>query len=129
MIGTVCLIPVSYTHLLNREIAEEILKMHDMIIDSVENGKRAVEVFEASVPGKYDAILMDIQMPVLDGYEATAAIRSLNRDDARTIPILALTANAFAADVGRAHSVGMNDHIAKPIDVSHLFGTLQKWIQ
>ena len=114
---------------LNREIAEEILKMHDMIIDSVENGKRAVEVFEASVPGKYDAILMDIQMPVLDGYEATAAIRSLNRDDARTIPILALTANAFAADVGRAHSVGMNDHIAKPIDVSHLFGTLQKWIQ
>ena len=87
-----------------------------------------MDAFQNSSAGDYAAILMDIQMPVMNGYDATAAIRSLGRDDARTIPILALTANAFAADVGKAFSVGMNDHIAKPLDVKRLIEVLQKWI-
>ncbi len=113
---------------LNREIAAELLQMQELTVDTVENGRRAVEVFEASAPGDYDAILMDIQMPVMNGYDATVAIRSLSRDDARAIPIFALTANAFAADVGKARSVGMNDHIPKPIDVDRLNEVLMKWI-
>ena len=113
---------------INREIAVELLQMQNIKVDTVENGQRAVEVFEASAPGKYAAILMDIQMPVMNGYAATEAIRALERADARTIPILALTANAFASDVGKSRSAGMNDHIAKPIDPNHLFEVLQKWL-
>lgn len=113
---------------LNREIAEEILQMNGLLVDSVENGLVAVDAFKASAPGYYNCILMDIQMPVMNGYEATECIRSLDRDDARSIPILALTANAFATDLGKTHSIGMNDHIAKPIDVGHLFDVLTKWI-
>ncbi|MCI9414927.1 MAG: response regulator [Clostridiales bacterium] len=113
---------------LNREIAVELLQLQGITVDSVENGKYAVDAFQNSSAGDYAAILMDIQMPVMNGYDATAAIRSLGRDDARTIPILALTANAFAADVGKAFSVGMNDHIAKPLDVKRLIEVLQKWI-
>ena len=113
---------------LNREIATELLQLQDISVDAVENGQRALEAFEASAPGDYTAILMDIQMPVLNGYDATAAIRALHRPDARSIPILALTANAFAADVAKARAVGMNDHVAKPIDPEHLIETLQKWI-
>lgn len=115
-------------HDINREIAVELLGMRKIKTDSVENGLRAVEVFAASAPGDYDAILMDIQMPLMNGYDAAAAIRALDREDARTVPILALTANAFASDVGKARSVGMNDHIAKPIDPKHLFDVLQRWI-
>lgn len=92
------------------------------------DGQQAVDLFSSNPPGTFALILMDIQMPVMNGYDATAAIRSLGRDDARTIPILALTANAFAADVGKAFSVGMNDHIAKPLDVKRLIEVLQKWI-
>ena len=112
----------------NREIEVELLRMRHIKVDTVENGQRAVEAFAASAPGDYDAILMDIQMPVMNGYDATMAIRALERDDARTIPILALTANAFATDVVKAHSAGMNDHIAKPIDPNHLYDVLQKWM-
>lgn len=113
---------------LNREIALELLQMQGLSADTAENGREAVERFQQSVPGEYAAILMDIQMPVMDGYEATAAIRGLSRQDARTIPILALTANAFASDIGKAQSSGMNDHISKPIDVERLTASLQKWI-
>ena len=113
---------------INREIAIELLRMKDIRVDAVENGQRAVEVFTASAPGDYDAILMDIQMPVMNGYDAAAAIRALDREDARVIPILALTANAFASDVGKARSAGMNDHIAKPIDSAYLFEVLDKWM-
>lgn len=113
---------------INREIAVELLKLHDIEVDTVENGQRAVNVFEASALGTYDAILMDIQMPVMNGYDATLAIRNLNRDDARTIPILAMTADAFAADVAKARNAGMNDHIAKPIEINHLLNVLQRWI-
>lgn len=112
---------------LNREIAVELLAMHGLLADTAENGQIAVERFQASAPGEYACILMDIQMPVMDGYQASEAIRRLEREDARAIPILALTANAFAADVGRAHSAGMNDHISKPIDVDQLIGAIQLW--
>ncbi|MDO5601917.1 MAG: response regulator [Oscillospiraceae bacterium] len=114
---------------LNREIAAELLKMYGFIIDTAENGQLAVEQFEASSPGTYDCILMDIQMPVMDGYQATEAIRALGRADAESVPILALTANAFATDIGKAHSAGMNGHVAKPIDIDWLLKTLQEWIR
>ena len=68
-------------------------------------------------------------MPVMDGYQAAEALRALDHEDARTVPILALTANAFASDIGKAHSAGMNDHVAKPIEVDQLLETLQKWIR
>ena len=113
---------------LNREIAVELLETHGLLIDTAENGSIAVKKFEASAPGEYAGILMDIQMPVMDGYKATKMIRSLEREDARTIPILALTANAFASDIGKAHSAGMNDHIAKPIDIEILMEILRRWI-
>lgn len=113
---------------LNREIAVELLETHGLLIDTAENGSLAVNKFKASAPGEYAGILMDIQMPVMDGYKATKTIRSLEREDARTIPILALTANAFASDIGKAHSAGMNDHIAKPIDIEILMEILRRWI-
>lgn len=115
-------------NIINREIATELLQMQEISVAAVENGKLALETFEVSAPGEYDAILMDIQMPVMDGFEATSAIRALNREDAKNVPILALSANVFAADMARARSVGMNDYIAKPIDVSRLLETIQKWI-
>lgn len=113
---------------LNREIAIELLQMEGIEVDSVENGKRAVEMFESSAVGDYGAILMDIQMPVMNGYDATKGIRSLNRVDAKTVPIIALTANAFATDVGKARSAGMNEHVAKPINIKHLVKVLQRWM-
>lgn len=114
---------------LNREIAAELLKMRGFVIDEAENGRLAVEQFAASAPGAYDCILMDIQMPVMDGYQAAEAIRALNREDAKTVPILALTANAFASDIGKAHSAGMNGHLAKPIEIDQLMQTLQLWMR
>ena len=114
---------------LNREIAAELLEMQGLAVDEAENGRLAVERFEASAPGEYDCILMDIQMPVMDGYQAAEAIRSLRRPDAGTVPILALTADAFASDIGRAHSAGMNDHVAKPIEIERLLEALQRWIR
>lgn len=113
---------------LNREIAKELLEMRGILVDEAENGEQAVTCFRDAAPGYYTAILMDIQMPVMDGYEATAAIRALPRADAGAVPILALTANAFVSDVSRAQHVGMNDHIAKPIDVDHLICVLKKWM-
>lgn len=114
---------------LNREIAVELLETYGLLIDTAENGLIAVNKFEASAPGEYACILMDIQMPLMDGYKATKTIRGLERGDAHTIPILALTANAFASDIGKAHSAGMNDHIAKPIDIGILMETLERWIR
>ena len=113
---------------LNLEIAVELLEMQGLQVESAENGKSAVELFVRSAPGYYDVVLMDIQMPVMDGYEATAAIRALPRQDAVRIPILALTANAFVTDVGKAKNAGMNDHITKPINLEVLFATLYKWL-
>lgn len=113
---------------LNREIAAELLEMHGLLVDTAENGQAAVEKFQASAPGEYACILMDIQMPVMNGYQASEAIRHLDREDAHRIPILALTANAFASDVGKARSAGMNDHISKPIDAGQFIEVIQRWM-
>ena len=114
---------------INREIAEELLRMHHITVDSVENGQLALKAFEGSAPEEYSAILMDIQMPVMNGYDAAAAIRKLERADAQTVPILALTANAFTSDAVKARSAGMNDHLAKPIEIDRLLELLYKWIR
>ncbi len=105
---------------LNLEIAEEILKMTGLEIETACDGKEAFERFSASPEGYYKIVFMDIQMPEMNGYEATAAIRSLNRGDAKTIPIVAMTANAFAEDVRAAKEAGMDEHIAKPLDFGRL---------
>ena len=84
------------------------------------DGQEAVELFRNSEPGEFDVILMDIMMPVMNGYEATKMIRSLDRDDAKKIPIIAMTANAFTEDRIRAKEAGMNEHVAKPVDVELL---------
>ena len=107
-------------NLLNQEIAMELLGMEGAQVTAVENGREAVEAFEQNPPGTFDAILMDIQMPELDGYGAARAIRQLDRPDAETIPILAMTANAFEDDVAAARAAGMNGHIAKPIDMGRM---------
>ena len=95
-----------------------------LTVVEAQNGQKALEKFKASGLREYSCILMDIQMPVMDGYQATEAIRALPRADAKEIPIIALTANAFAADLGKAHSAGMDDHIAKPIDMQVLVEAL-----
>ncbi len=111
---------------LNREIASEILKEAGFQIDEADDGKKAVEMLAASVPGYYRLVLMDIQMPVMDGYEATRAIRRLENKELSEIPIVAMTANAFDEDRKKAFECGMNSHIAKPVDVEILFDTLRK---
>lgn len=111
---------------MNRDIACELLEMVNMEVDCAENGKLAVEQFERCEPGTYTAILMDIQMPVMDGHEAARAIRSSTHPQAGTIPIYAMTANAFTEDVSASLSAGMNGHIAKPIDTGLLYRTLDK---
>ena len=113
---------------LNREIATELLLMQQIKVETAENGQCALDMFEASEPGYYSAILMDIQMPVMNGYDSTKAIRRLTRKDACSVPILALTANAFTSDIGKAYNAGMNDHIAKPIDIALLIETLKRYL-
>lgn len=110
-------------NLINREIAQELLKMTGMIVDYAENGQEAIEMFLAN-GDSYDAILMDIQMPVMDGYQATQAIRASDQPAAKTIPIIAMTADAFHEDVVKATAAGMNGHLAKPIEAALLYRTL-----
>lgn len=109
---------------LNAEILCELLEMQGASCDVVENGKLAVEAFRAAEPGKYAAILMDVQMPVMGGYEAARTIRAMDRPDAASIPIVAMTANAFTEDVAEAMDAGMNAHVAKPVDTEVLNRTL-----
>ena len=111
---------------LNAEILTEILAIDHMTCDICENGRKVLEAFEQSEPGKYQLILMDIQMPEMNGYEATRAIRSSSHPLAKTIPIIAMTANAFVDDIHEALEAGMNAHIAKPIDMEKLEKTLKK---
>ena len=108
----------------NREIAKMMLEMAGFIIDTAENGQEAVDMVAASTPGDYAAVLMDIQMPVMDGYAAARAIRALSDQKLANIPIIAMTANAFAEDVQAAKDAGMDGHIAKPIDVGKMMETL-----
>lgn len=111
---------------INMEIAAELLEMVNMKVDRAQNGKEAVEMFEKSEPGTYGAVLLDIQMPVMDGHEAARTIRRGNHPEAKTIPIYAITANAFTEDVSAALAAGMDGYIAKPIDNEILYSTLEK---
>ena len=113
---------------INAEIVKEILAIREAKIDHAENGRAAVDMFAKSPVGYYDAILMDIRMPELDGLQATALIRSFDRPDARTIPIIAMTANAFDEDVQRSLQAGMNAHLSKPLEPEHLYLTLEELI-
>ncbi|MCI8736547.1 MAG: response regulator [Lachnospiraceae bacterium] len=114
---------------INAEILTEVLKMEGASCEIVENGRLAVERFEQAAEGEFDAILMDVQMPVLNGYDAARAIRSLTREDAQRIPIIAMTANAFAEDEKAALDAGMNAHVAKPLDVELLKKVIREYVK
>ena len=114
---------------LNMEIAEFVLQNEGADVSKVWNGQEAVEVFKKSEPCKFDVILMDIMMPVMNGYEATKMIRSLDREDAKEVPIIAMTANAFTEDRIRAKEAGMDEHVAKPVDVELLKKVIHKLVK
>lgn len=114
---------------LNREIGQEFLTMVKASVEHAENGRVAVDKFVASAPGYYDLILMDVQMPVMNGYEATRTIRASNHPDARDIPILAMTADAFSEDVAAAVAAGMNGHLAKPVNINDLYRLMDKHLK
>jgi len=113
---------------INAEIMKQVILTREAEIDHAENGKIVLEMFEKSPIGHYDAILMDVRMPEMDGLETAAAIRALDRPDAKAIPIIALTANAFDEDVQRSLQVGMNAHLSKPVEPEHLYQTLEELI-
>lgn len=111
---------------LNADIACELLKIQGAVVTRARDGKEAVEIFGRSRPGDIQAILMDIQMPVMNGLEAAREIRSLDREDAAAVPIIAMTANAFKEDVEAAEAAGMNGFVAKPVDAEYLYQVLRK---
>ncbi|HBE15670.1 MAG TPA: hypothetical protein DCY72_05445 [Ruminococcaceae bacterium] len=113
---------------INAEIMIQLLSMEGMTTDHAENGEEAFKLFKKSEIDYYDAILMDVRMPVMDGLETTEEIRSLHREDAHTIPIIALTANAFDEDVQRSLQAGMNAHLSKPVEPEQLRNTLMELI-
>ena len=110
---------------LNWEVARGLLADLEMELDWVENGQLCVEKFTKSPVGYYDAVLMDVRMPVMDGYEATRSIRELERED-KNIPVIAMTADAFSEDIQKCLECGMNDHLAKPIDIQDVTHKLKK---
>ncbi len=112
---------------LNMEIAEFLLGNMGANITKAANGQEAVDIFSRAPEGTFDGILMDIMMPVMNGYEAAETIRKMYRDDAKRIPIIAMTANAFTDDRKRAYEAGMNEHLAKPLDKELLLRTLVKF--
>ena len=112
---------------INWEVAYEVFTPVGLILDRAENGKECLETFEASEPGYYEAILMDIRMPVMDGYEATRAIRKLDREDS-DLPIIAMTADAFSDDAQRCFDSGMDAHLTKPLDIQECMRTLKKYL-
>ena len=124
---TGCHILLAEDNDLNWEIANELLSDLGMELDWAENGRICVDKFENSPVGFYDAVLMDLRMPVMTGYEATAAIRGLDRPD-RDIPIIAMTADAFSEDIKKCLDAGMNAHVAKPIDIREISRLLEKFI-
>ena len=109
---------------LNMEIAEFVLENEGAIVIKAENGKEAVDIFQSSGIGECDAILMDIMMPVMDGLTASRIIRAMDRLDARTIPIIAMTANAFAEDMQKCLDAGMNAYLAKPLEVQKVIAVI-----
>ena len=114
---------------LNREIAEELIGVTGASVESAEDGVQAVEMFKESAEGYYDLILMDVQMPHMEGYEATRCIRALGRSDAQKVPIFAMTANAFAEDVQKSREAGMNAHISKPLDIRAVYKQMNRYLQ
>ena len=114
---------------LNMEIAEFMFQNEGAHVSKAWNGQEAIEVFKKSEPGEFDVILMDIMMPIMNGYEATKIIRSLDREDAKVIPIIAMTANAFTEDRIRAKEAGMDEHVAKPVDVELLVKVIHKLVK
>ena len=114
--------------MINAEIMKQLMTMKEVNTDHAENGRIALEMFEASGPGAYEAILMDVRMPEMDGLEAARRIRALNRPDAKTVPIVAMTANAFDEDVQLSLQAGMNAHLSKPVDPERLYQTLEELI-
>ena len=112
---------------LNMEIAEYMLTDKGAVVTKAYNGREALEKFEASDPGSFDVILMDIMMPEMDGLETTKAIRGLSREDAGSVPIIAMSANAFADDITRSKAAGMNAHLSKPLDFEELFRTIKRY--
>lgn len=114
---------------LNREIASSILLETKVYVETAENGRKALEMVESSAEGHYDMILMDIQMPVMDGLEAAHAIRQLARYDAKSVPIIAMSANAFLEDIIKSKNAGMNDHLAKPIDFKKLLSMMDLYLK
>ena len=113
---------------LNMEIAEFMLQNEGADVTKAWDGQEAVELFRNSEPGEFDVILMDIMMPVMNGYEAAKMIRSLDREDAKEVPIIAMTANAFTEDRIRAKAAGMDEHVAKPVDVELLVKVIHKLV-
>lgn len=114
---------------INIEVAKELLGIVGIQIETAMNGKLAVEAVMEKEPGYYDLIFMDIQMPVMNGYEAARAIRASGRKDLEEIPIVAMTADAFADDIKRSQDAGMNSHVSKPVDVQKLEEALIRWIR
>lgn len=112
---------------INWEVLQELLSDRGMELEWAENGKICLEKFEGSDPGYYDAIFMDVRMPVMNGYEATQAIRALKRLDAQEIPIIAMTADAFSEDIQHCLESGMNAHTAKPINIDEVLSLLKKF--
>ncbi|MEG2119296.1 MAG: response regulator, partial [Pseudoflavonifractor sp.] len=115
-------------HLLNIEVAKKLLSARHMEVEVAENGLRAIEIFAQSETGYYDAILMDIRMPVMDGITAARSIRQMRKKDAKTVPIIAMTANAFDEDIEKTKAAGMNAHLAKPIEPQLLYQTIQRFL-
>ena len=111
---------------LNMEIAEFLLQEHGATVTRAWNGREALTLFDASAPGSFDLILMDIMMPVMDGLEAARAIRALPRPDAKAIPILAMSANAFSDDICQSLAAGMNEHLSKPIEEGKLLAAMAR---
>jgi CheY-like chemotaxis protein len=111
-------------HPLNQEITRTLLEQRGAAVETADNGKIGMELFTASPIGYYDVILMDVRMPVMDGYEATRRIRASDRADAKTVPIVAMTADAFEDDIRHCMEAGMNGHIAKPVEPELMYAKL-----
>ena len=112
--------------MINQEIAMEIIGATGAAVECAEDGREGLRRFGEMAEGYFDMIFMDIQMPVMNGYEATRAIRKLPREDALTIPIVALSANAFAEDIAASREAGMNEHLTKPLDVTQLIAVMSR---
>ena len=120
---------VAEDNALNQEIIEFVLRDQGLVVTMAENGEEALKAFEESKPGTFDVVFMDIMMPVMDGLAATRAIRGLNRPDAKTVPIFAMTANAFRDDMERSYEAGINEHLIKPLEVEQINEALQRWLR